>query len=175
MGFSELPLTHYCEPGRTPFLSVTALPRGEAMKKAAELAPDTRSPKNRFCAEDFPGYYEKRLRTEAWLYRAFLEKGGRPQTPHPLYFVLGGSGYLHRWFGSGPSYTLDMRDVPREALSFTLGDSMSVVDRTGRDVFTPDEMAGRLAVLDLPAVLEEAGIHYVEAQLWMEKPPRLCF
>lgn len=165
------PLTYYCEPGRTPFHSITALPPEEAMRKAAELAPDTRSPKNRFCAADFPGYYEKRLRTEAWMHAAFLAKGGAAETAHPLYFVLGESGFLHNWFGNGTVYTFDLRDVPQHALSFTLGDSMSVIDRQDRAVYLMDEMAALLAAHGLDKIRADLGIHYIEAQLWTKQPP----
>ena len=155
----KYPLSYYLEPGREPFFSITALPHAEALRKAAELAPDTRSPKNRFCAEDFPGYYEKRLRTESWLYDAFLTKGGETETRHPLYFVLGESEFLHQWFGHGTVYTFDLRDVPQHACSFTLGDSMAVVDREDREVLTFDEMSARLAACSLETLREEQGIH----------------
>lgn len=165
------PLTYYCEPGREPFCSITALPREKALLKAAELAPTTRSPKNRFCAADFPGYYEKRLRTEEWLYGAFLAKGGEAETRRPLYFVLGESVFLHEWFGRGTVYTFDLRDVPLRALSFTLGDSMSVVDRRDRAVLTADELSACLAGCGLETLRQKQGIHYVEAQLWTAHPP----
>lgn len=168
----EYPLSYYLEPGRDPFFSITSLPPEAAMKKAAELAPDTRSPKNRFCAEDFPGYYEKRLRTEAWMYEAFREKGGEPEARHPLYLVLGESAFLHQWFGRGTIYTFDLRDLPQRACSFTLGDSMSVVDRADREVLTSGEMAARLAACSLEALREARGIHYVEVQLWTKQPPQ---
>ena len=117
------------------------------------------------------GYYEKRLRTEEWLYGAFLAKGGEAETRRPLYFVLGESVFLHEWFGRGTVYTFDLRDVPLRALSFTPGDSMSVVDRRGRAVLTADELSACLAGCGLETLRQKQGIHYVEAQLWTAHPP----
>lgn len=112
------------------------------------------------------------MRTEAWLYEAFRAKGGEAETPHPLYFVLGESAFLHAWFGHGTVYTFGLRDVPPRACSFTLGDSMSLVDRANREVLTLEEMSARLAACSLETLREERGISYVEAQLWTKPPPR---
>lgn len=167
----EYSFVYYLEPEREPFFSITALPREAAMERAALLAPGTRSPKNRFCAEDFPGYYDKRLDTEAWMYRRFVEKGGTAEIAHPLYMTLGESEFLHQWFGNGWVYVFDPADMPGECISFTLGDSMSVIDRDDKEVYTLAEMEALLKTDAAETIKKRHGIHYIEVQLWSRRIP----
>ena len=67
--------------------------------------------------------------------------------------------------------SFDLRDVPQHALSFTLGDSMSVVDRQDRAVYLMDELAALLAAHGLDKIRADLGLHYIEAQLWTKQPP----
>lgn len=161
-------LYYYLEPGRTPFLSITSLSNDKAKDIAAELAPGTTSPKNRFCAEDFPGYYEKRLATEKWLYRSFIEKGGDPITEHPIYFTLGESNFLHKWFGNGTVYSISLKDVQTNRVSFTLGDSMALYGTRSTKVLTSKELSDLLDRYSIDEIKRDCDIQYIEAQLWYD-------
>lgn len=175
MNILNLSLFYYIDPNRTPFLSITSLPKEEAFETAQKLAPTTSSPMNRFCKKDFPGYYKKRLRTEAWLYREFVQKGGKPNTPHSIYFTLGKSDFLHKWFGGGKKYTFALKNIEpallNERLSFTLGDSMSVIDNPQKTLFTFAELSHLLQTKSLEEIKTQQNIHYIEAQLWDTVPP----
>ena len=170
MLLDRLYITNYRESGREALQSVTRLSREEALKTAAKLAPFTHAKRNRFCEADFPGYYEKRLRVEAWLYAEFARLGGKPVQKHPLYFVLGESEYLRKWFGEGEAIRLPLAMIPESAISFTLCDSMN--DKNAPGVGKLYTKRSLFAVIDTYPSLNdfwayiERYHHYVEAQLW---------
>lgn len=78
--------------------------------------------------------------------------GGQPETAHPLSFVLEGSDYLRQWFAGGMETRLLLRDIGAAHVSFTIGDSGAEFQRNGQ-----------------VALLNAAGMHYVEAQLWSDR------
>ncbi len=174
MNILDLKLYYYIDPNRTPFLSITALPKDEAFKMAEKLSPTTSSPMNRFCKKDFPGYYEKRLKTEAWMYEEFIKKGGNPKISHPIYFTLGESDFLHKWFGDGKQYSFALEDFSTDFLekrmSFTIGDSMSVIDNPQKKLNTFMEFSQILHTTSLEEIKHTNNIHYVEVQLWDNVP-----
>lgn len=167
----KLWLEHYCHPDCQPLKNIMCLPEQEAFalaKRMADAHPDTTA-FGRFA--DFANYYPRRLKTDALLFRQFCALGGKPQTEHPLSFVLGSSPYLHQWFGEGRVIRLPVDSVPPEIISFTLGDSMSTLDKRGS-----------LTLLTWPMLQEEmarhpegamgwlrdmqAEYHYIEVQVW---------
>lgn len=71
---------------------------------------------------------------------------------HPLSFVLEGSDYLRQWFAGSIETRLLLRDIDAAHVSFTIGDSGGEFQRNGQ-----------------VALLDAAGKHYVEAQLWSDR------
>lgn len=80
---------------------------------------------------DFINYYDLRMKQDTYLYELFISMGGNPQESHPLSFVLQGSEYLNKWFDGGTITKIYLMNIPDEFISFTLGDSGSVFQRTG--------------------------------------------
>lgn len=166
-----LQLVNYCHPGCVPLRNIMRLPKDEAFALAREMAerhPDTTA-FYRFA--DFERYYPRRLETDRLLRERFLRLGGRPVQEHPLSFVLQGSDYLADWFDHGPVTRFTLDRVPAEAVSFTLGDSMAVLEREGALIMlTKDMLLGAIAGFDgsPEAFLAEAAgrYHYIEAQVW---------
>lgn len=166
-----LQLVNYCHPGCVPMRNIMRLPKDEAFALAREMAerhPDTTA-FYRFA--DFERYYPRRLETDRLLRERFLLLGGRPVQDHPLSFVLQGSDYLADWFDHGPVTRFLLDRVPSEAVSFTLGDSMAVLQREGAlTMLTKDMLLGAIAGFDgsPDAFLAEAAgrYHYIEAQVW---------
>lgn len=172
---ARLWLTYYCYPDCEPFRNIMRLPRREAFALAKRLwdaHPETTA---FYRFGDFENYYPRRLKTDGLMYEKFCALGGKPRAAYPLSFVLGSSQYLHRWFGEGKVYLLPVDAVPPEIISFTMGDSMSTLQRQG-DVtlltlpmlqaemaLHPEGAAGYLQQM-------QARHHYVEAQLWGDVP-----
>lgn len=169
--FGNLILVNYSHPDCVPLLNIMRLPKAEAFRLAEELARE--HPKGasfgRFA--DFENYYALRQRQDAYLHARFKELGGEPREEHPLSFVVEGSDYLREWFGGGAVTELPLCKVEPCRVSFTIGDSGALLER-GREpeLFTVEgfrrlyEEHGGYGKL-----LEEAGFHYVEAQLWDDR------
>lgn len=97
--------------------------------------------------------------------------GGQPEAAHPLSFVLEGSDYLRQWFGNGMETRLLLRDIGAAHVSFTIGDSGAEFQQNGQvALLTADMLRARLREQGgLQALLDAAGKHYVEAQLWSDR------
>lgn len=174
---NSLYITNYCDSRCTPLQSITRLPSDEAYKLAEELsqhAGPSFTSFSRFTASDFEGYYEKRKRTEEWLLSKTAGLGIRPRNRAPLYFVLGESDYLDKWFENGRKTRLFLRDISPEDISFTYGDSMSRLDSKDRmDPFTIETLILFLLERtdDISSYLAELNKQnrYIEAQLWNDR------
>lgn len=169
-------LEYYCHPDCQPLKNIMRLPRAEAFALAKQLADAHPETTAFYRFADFENYYPRRLETDRLLYSMFQKLGGIPQNEHPMSFVLGSSDYLHQWFGSGRILRLPLAAVPREQISFTVGDSMSSLAKNGQ-----------LEMLTLPMLEEAVGQHpgggqgwlrdvlkdtyYVEAQVWGDIAP----
>ncbi len=169
---NPLYIVHYCHPDCTPLQSITRLPEAEAYALARALAKKSQDTAFGRMA-DFVHYYPLRIRTEQWLYGHFLALGGEPVTSHPLYFVLQGSDYLDAWFGRGGATRLSLYDIDARHISFTLGDSMSKMDKPERqDPLSKGELLARVdAAGGADAFLAslKPTYNYVEAQLWDDR------
>lgn len=170
----NLYITNYCDQRCSPLDSVTKLPVKEAYalaKNLSQYAGSSFTSFSRFSDKDFEGYYKKRLRTEEWLHSSFLALGGNPLNSHPIYFVLGESTYLKDWFENGIQTKLLLGDIDSADISFTFGDSMSIMDSEDRmnpfnkeSLFqfiheTTDDIASFLSNLDKQN-------RYIEVHLW---------
>lgn len=165
-------ILNYCSPDCDPFRSITRLSEHEAYAKAKELAESFQGTAfGRFA--DFENYYPKRIRTEKWLYESFLEMGGRPQTQHPLYFVLQGSEYLDGWFGKGTITRLNLSKIDEGHVSFTFGDSMAKMDKPERRPpflkSALERKIGECGGVDQLLESVKERYTYIEAQLWSDE------
>lgn len=170
----KLYITNYSDRRCRPFNSITRFSPKVAYALAEELSRysgNKFTSFSRFNASDFDGYYNKRLRTEEWLFNSFISLGGKPKNAHPIYFVLGESKYLNEWFEDGVKFQLALNIINPDDISFTFGDSMSIMDREDRmDLFNMESLANYLQekTNDVFTYLNELNQHnrYIEVQLW---------
>lgn len=174
---NPLYITNYRDERSSPLDSLTRLSTEDAYSLARKLsqhADASFTSFSRFSSGDFEGYYQKRLRTEEWLYSSFIALGGRPGHAHPLYFVLGESTYLKHWFGEGITTRLLLSDIDPAHISFTYGDSMSKLDSPDRmELFSLESLLHfiRKSTSDIASFLEELNQQnrYIEVQLWSDE------
>ena len=174
---NTLQLVHYCHPDCEPLQNILRLPEKEAFSLAAQLAEAHPETTAFYRFADFHNYYPRRMEADRRLRTAFLTRGGRPVVEHPLSFVLEGSSYLDAWFGQGKVLRLPVRCVPEEQISFTLGDSLSTLERHGDfTLLTMADLRSQVAAHPEGAAgfLRDAARehHYIEAQLWDDAPCR---
>lgn len=170
----SLYITNYSDKRCSPLNSITRLSTDDAYRKAKELSQHAQlsfTSFSRFCENHFAGYYNKRLRTEQWLYDSFMSLGGKPRNTHPLYFVLGDSTYLYNWYEDGVKTRLLLCDIDSEVVSFTFGDSMSKMDSHDRMFpFNKQSLFDFIheTTSDIFAFLSELDRNnrYIEVQLW---------
>ncbi len=176
---NDLCLMHYCHLDCEPFQNILRLPQEEAFSLAAQLASAHPGATAFHRFADFINYYPRRMETDRRLRAAFISRGGQPSETHPLSFTLQTNDYLDAWFGHGRVYELPLICIPEEQISFTLGDSMSTLEKQGsftlltirdlqdRILAHPEGTAGFLR--------DAAQQHtYIEAQLWDNAPCRLA-
>jgi REP element-mobilizing transposase RayT len=170
----NLYITNYSDKRCSPLSSITRLSVEEAYslaKKFSRYTSTSFTSFSRFNDTDFDGYYKKRVRTEEWLYNSFVELGGKPENPQPLYFVLGESRYLNDWFENGIKTKILLKDIDPAHISFTFGDSMSKMDSPDRmNVFNKESLLNFIlkATEDVTSFLKELDKQnrYIEVQLW---------
>jgi hypothetical protein len=164
-------VTHRYDPARGACLNVCSLGDLEAARVVERLRREFR-----------PGlkadYLERRRVTETWLASAAGEALGRPFGAPPVYFFLGDFSYL-----TDPSrpaaLVLPLLSLPVDAVTLTLGDSMSVAEERGRRVYTLGEMAELFAAGEALAgfgFCDRDGFQkwFVEVQLWERDGLRLA-
>lgn len=166
----QLYLTSYRHPDTAPLGNIMLLPEAEAYQKAAQLAAAHPETTAFYRFADFANYYPRRKTSEEALRQHFIQLGGQPELMHPYSFVLMESDYLARWFGNGPAVRIPVEALPKEQLSFTLGDSMSTFAREG--VHQVRTLEGLLEMIAAHGSLEAFLTHvettwtYIEAQVW---------
>lgn len=175
----DLYLIHYFHPDCEPLKNIMRLPQEEAFRLAKEMAASHPEASAFFRFSDFENYYPRRMEADGILSAAFRDRGGRPTEKHPLSFALEGSDFLDHWFDRGKVLRLPLRCVPREQISFTLGDSLGMLERTGGFIFlTLDDLQERIAAHPggAPGFLQDAKqqYRYIEAQLWDDAPCRFA-
>lgn len=170
----EMPevVTHRYDPARGACLNVCSLGDLEAARVVERLRRESRPNLK-------ADYLERRRDTEAWLAsvaRVVLGRNFKAQTEvcatsqPPVYFFLGDFSYLVD--PSRPaSLVLPLSSLPAGAVTFTLGDSMSVAAERGRRVYTLGEMAGLFAEGEVLAgfgFCDREGVQarFVEVQVW---------
>lgn len=167
----NLTLVNYCHPDCEPLKNIMRQSKEDAFRMAKELAdahPDTTA---FYRFSDFENYYRLREAQDQYLYDQFVAAGGKPETEHPLSFVLEGSGYLAEWFGHGIETRIPVRGIDEKHISFTPGDSGAEYQKNGSvQLLTLHGMEKWLSEQtgDLNGFLKSIGKHYIEVQLWSD-------
>ena len=171
MGAEDLFIVNYCHANCTPLKNIMRLPRGEAFALAAAMAARNPETTAFYRFADFENYYPRRLRTDALLRERFIALGGKPVEAHPLSFVLQGSRFLDGWFDHGVVTSVPLLQIPDHAVSFTYGDSMTMLQRDGAFTMLTKGMLLQ-TIAEYSGSLEDflaeiaAQFHYIEVQLW---------
>ncbi|MGI6561958.1 MAG: hypothetical protein ACOX3Q_05275 [Clostridia bacterium] len=171
INIDDLYIVNYCHPNCVPLRNIMRLPKDEAYALAHEMAEKNKETTAFYRFADFENYYPLRLKTDKILYDTFISLGGKPQTEHPLSFVLQGSEYLDHWFDCGSVTRIPLKSIPSEFISFTYGDSVSTLKRTGKiHMITKEMLAEDLkgyegTIDDYMKEIKEK-CHYIEVQLW---------
>jgi len=185
-------LTHYYKADSKPFLSLSSLEESEALKIMESLYIDDPI----WCRFNNPeAYLRARKKTEAWLKKCFIEKGGMPKQNYPIYTVLGSCEMLEDKMDAA---ALSKIEIPlslldEDEVSFTFIDSMFSItlgeEKTKEyyqeeyhgKVFTLNEINGIILKKGLPSKgwwgnLPKDFFHYIEAQVWnSERVKELSF
>lgn len=171
MNYDELYIVNYCHNNCIPLKNIMRLPKEQAFALAYEMAEKNRETTAFYRFADFDNYYRERLKTDNLLFTEYKNMGGKPKYEHPLSFVLQGSEYLHEWFGKGIITQIPLNQISDECISFTYGDSMSILKRDGK--FTMLTKAMLFELLDkyngaIEDFIEEVhkNYGYVEVQVW---------
>ena len=127
----ELYIVNYCHLNCKPLRNIMRLPEKQAFEKAGELVRKNPETNAFYRFADFENYYPRRLKADSIIYRLFNELGGKPKEKHPLSFALQDSRYLDNWFGNGIITRIPLKDIPDEYISFTYGDSSTMIEKTG--------------------------------------------
>jgi hypothetical protein len=161
----EMPevVTHRYDPARGACLNVCALPDLEASRAVERLRRESRPSLK-------ADYLARRRVTEEWLASAARAALGRAFGAPPVYFFLGDFSYMAD--ASRPaSLVMPLSSLPADAVTFTLGDSMSVAVGRRRRVYTVREMIGLFGEGEALAgfgFCDRDGVQkrFVEVQVW---------
>lgn len=171
MTVSDLYIVNYCHKSCQPLLNIMRLPKAQAFEMARNMAMSNKGVTAFYRFADFENYYPARLKTDELLYTRFVELGGKPKQKHPLSFVLQGSDFLDRWFDGGTVTKIPLESIDEDCVSFTYGDSMTVLERHGKFDMLTKRMLIK-AISEYSGTLDEflADISerykYIEVQFW---------
>lgn len=171
-------ITNYRETGGLPLRNIMRLPKEEAYKVARKLSENSTARNNRY-GEYFERYYQKRQSTEEWLYNQFLKNGGKPETKHPIYFVLCECSSFQEFYGNKEQIQIPLKDIASEHISFTPRDSMHIKNMgiTEGVVWNKNAFLNMMResdksvsdfIVSLPAIFGKPG-SYIEVQLWSDE------
>lgn len=115
-------ITHYFLRTKEPFLNLSELPSGSQnpiFKEMLNLHKKDEGYKRRYGE----GYLDTRVKTESILRQRFIERGGKPKDPFPVYFVLGESIWFKNLNANHDEVKFDLLDLSQDVVSFTYLDS----------------------------------------------------
>ena len=160
-------LTHYYAEGCTPLLNLLKLGEEDRARLVEDLSRNEGKAYGRFRNPDW--YLLRRAAMEKWMHEEFIRLGGRPRTPHPLYFIVGESAFLRTCVGDNcRQITVALDDIPEDTVSFTLGDSLSLyVSETEKKLYTK-RMFLELPDMDGSGRQCDNERNFTEAQIWQD-------
>ncbi len=175
-------LTHYYRDGTTPFKSLSALSETEAIKKMKKLYVDNEI-WGRF--REPVWYLRKRKKTESWLKKQFISKGGLPKEDYPIYMILGKCEKIEKNMEEQKlaKIQIPLSDFREKDVSFTYIDSMFSYElgREKSPEYYQPEYHGKVFTLsEIYTLFKERGLPekgwwgnlpddffpYIEVQVW---------
>lgn len=171
MIISDLYIVNYCHKSCEPLKNIMRLPKDQAFELARKMAMSNKDTTAFFRFADFENYFPERLKTDKLLYNRFIELGGKPKQQHPLSFVLQGSDFLDRWFDGGIVTKIPLDVIDEDSISFTYGDSMTVLKHHGKFEMLTKRMLMK-AITEYKGAFNDFLVDvaerykYIEAQLW---------
>jgi hypothetical protein len=156
-------VTHRYDPAIGVCPNICSLPDFEAQRVLDQLRRKFRPTLKR-------NYLARRRNTERWLSESASKVLGRGLDQRPGYFFLG--DFSHTADRSRPgALIVPLSALPLDAMTFTLGDSMSVVERASRRVYSLDEIVALFTTGDTVAKfgLSDWGSFqdgFIEVQVW---------
>lgn len=167
----ELHIVNYCHQNCITIKNLIRLPEKQAFSLAYEMAANNPDTTAFYRFADFENYYSLRISQDEYLYEMFVSLGGKPKEKHPLSFVLQGSKFLNNWFDNGTITKIMLKDIPSEFVSFTLGDSGAIFQKTGTVTMYTKEMLYHnfkeyKGTIDefMREIVEK--YYFIEVQLW---------
>jgi hypothetical protein len=163
-------ITHRYDPARGVCLNVCSLSDLEASRVLDSLRRESRPTLK-------ANYLARRRCTEEWLAQAASKALGRAIRQQPAYFFLGDFSYIVD--PSRPaSLVIPLSSLAPQAMTFTLGDSMSVTEEPRRRVYKLEEMAALFHQGEAVAgfgLSDKAGFQtrFVEVQVWDSSSVRI--
>lgn len=169
----EIPdfITHYSR--GEPFRSITKVPTEKLVETLADLDETTAWGLSRFSD---PEYLTRRLTVEQKIRDEFIAKGGKPVLKHPIYFFLGRNAEFEK-HERNKGYRVRLRDLSKDCVSFTYGDSMFSFNEDYRRLKGEgyqSELCSKVFKFgDLPRVISHSDYQSsvrlpIEAQVWID-------
>jgi hypothetical protein len=175
-------LTHYYDRADRPFQSLSALSDQDALEKISILQQRQGLVYRRFNNPE--NYLKLRRETEIWLRNEFINKGGKPESNYPYYFVVDRSSWIESGYnGHFNKIEIPLKDFEPKQISFTYPDSMVsywLQTQTCKNYYR-DEYHGRVFSMDeILKLIDRFGISdrdwqlqtdrkydlFIEAQIW---------
>jgi hypothetical protein len=175
-------LTHYYHQKDRPFKNLSALEEQKALSIIRDLQCREGLVYRRFNQPE--QYLKMRKETEIWARQSFIEKGGKPNTSYPQYFVVNQSVWIEEGFNQQSFHiSFPISDFNPKQVSFTFPDSMVsywLRSQTHADYYHP-EYHGQVFLLDeICQIINQFGIPdrewqteesrkydlFIEAQVW---------
>lgn len=162
-------VTHRYDPARGVCRNLCSLSELEALRVLDRLRRESRPTLK-------PDYLTRRRMTEGWLSEAASKVLQRTFEHPPMYFFLGDFSYFADLSRPG-ALVIPLSSLPSDAITFTLGDSMSVAQeprpqvykfREILELFANGETMAGFGFSDKPGFQNR----FVEVQLWAHLP--LC-
>lgn len=175
-------LTHYYHQKDKPFQSLSALEKSAAIDIISSLHNREGWVYRRFSQPE--QYLQQRKETEAWVKQAFIQKGGKPKTDYPQYFVVNRSIWIEEGFNQQSLHvSIPISVLNPEQVSFTFPDSMVSywLREQYQSTYYHPEYHGQVFLLDeISQIIDEFGIpseewrtgedrkydFFIEAQVW---------
>jgi hypothetical protein len=154
------------------------LEKADAFSFASKIAQENSGKTAFWRFADFENYYPRRIILDEYLYKTFTLMGGDPKELHPLYFVLHGNDYLYNWFDNGTINKISLKDIPDNAVSFTLGDSSHYISDKKLIMHTKQtlqKLMDQYPERDIESFIAKVTNNgYIEVQLWNDDYLKYC-
>jgi hypothetical protein len=175
-------LTHYYHQNERPFQSLSALSDRDALEIISSLQGRAGLVYRRFNNPE--SYLKLRRETENWLRNEFINKGGKPKSNYPHYFVVDRSTWIEAGYnGHFDRIEMPITSIDPEQISFTYPDSMVsywLQTQTDKDYYRSEYHGRVFSLAETTQLIDRFGIPdrewetqanrkydlFIEAQVW---------